>query len=34
MPGHAQLSVDLIAEEAREAAKLGLGGIILFGIPG
>src|SRR6476660_551483 len=33
MPGHAQLSVDLIAEEAREAAKLGLGGIILFGIP-
>jgi porphobilinogen synthase len=33
MPGHAQLSVDLIAEEARNAAKLGLGGIILFGIP-
>src|SRR5262245_7602300 len=33
MPGHAQLSVDLIAEEAREAAKLGLGGVILFGIP-
>jgi porphobilinogen synthase len=33
MPGHAQLSVDLIAEEAREAHKLGLGGIILFGIP-
>src|SRR5688572_16656529 len=33
MPGQAQLSVDLIAEEAREAAKLGLGGIILFGIP-
>jgi porphobilinogen synthase len=33
MPGHAQLSVDLIAEEAREAMKLGLGGIILFGIP-
>src|SRR5688572_236401 len=33
MPGHAQLSVDLIAEEAREAARLGLGGIILFGIP-
>jgi porphobilinogen synthase len=33
MPGHAQLSVDLIAEEARQAAKLGLGGIILFGIP-
>ena len=33
MPGHAQLSVDLIAEEACEAHKLGLGGIILFGIP-
>jgi porphobilinogen synthase len=33
MPGHAQLSVDLIAEEAREAVKLGLGGVILFGIP-
>jgi porphobilinogen synthase len=33
MPGHAQLSVDLIAVEAREAVKLGLGGIILFGIP-
>ena len=33
MPGQAQLSVDLIAAEAREAAKLGLGGIILFGIP-
>jgi porphobilinogen synthase len=33
MPGHAQLSVDLVAEEAREAARLGLGGVILFGIP-
>jgi len=33
MPGHAQLSVDLIAEEAKAAAKLGLGGVILFGIP-
>lgn len=33
MPGQAQLSCDLIAEEAREAKKLGLGGIILFGIP-
>jgi porphobilinogen synthase len=33
MPGHAQLSVDLIAEEAHEAKKLGLGGVILFGIP-
>lgn len=33
MPGHAQLSVDLIAEEVRQARSLGLGGIILFGIP-
>ena len=33
MPPHAQLSVDLIAGEAKEAAKLGLGGVILFGIP-
>src|SRR5688500_5512680 len=33
MPGNYQLSVDGIAAEAREAAKLGLGGIILFGIP-
>jgi porphobilinogen synthase len=33
MPGHAQLSVDLVAEEARQAVKLGLGGVILFGIP-
>jgi porphobilinogen synthase len=33
MPGHAQLSVDLVAEEAKAAAKLGLGGVILFGIP-
>jgi porphobilinogen synthase len=33
MPPHCQLSVDLIAEEAKEARKLGLGGVILFGIP-
>ena len=33
MPPHCQLSVDLIAEEVREAQKLGLGGVILFGIP-
>src|SRR5437763_10273119 len=33
MPGQSQLSIDNIAAEAREAAKLGLGGIILFGIP-
>ncbi len=33
MPPHAQLSVDQIAEEAKLASKMGLGGIILFGIP-
>jgi porphobilinogen synthase len=33
MPGHAQLSVDFIGEEVREAVRLGLGGVILFGIP-
>jgi porphobilinogen synthase len=33
MSGHYQLSPDLIAEEVREAAKLGLGGVLLFGIP-
>jgi porphobilinogen synthase len=33
MPGHFQLSVDQLAREVEEAAKLGLGGIILFGIP-
>ena len=33
MPPHAQLSVDNIAKEAKLAAKMGLGGIILFGIP-
>jgi porphobilinogen synthase len=33
MPGQAQLSPDLIAEEASQAARLGLGGVILFGIP-
>ncbi|NIL97203.1 MAG: porphobilinogen synthase, partial [Planctomycetales bacterium] len=33
MPGHFQLSPDLAAEEARQAAALGLGGLILFGIP-
>jgi porphobilinogen synthase len=33
MPGHAQLSPDLIAEEAQQAANLGLGGVLLFGIP-
>ena len=33
MPGHYQLSVDLLADEIRQAAGLGLGGVILFGIP-
>ncbi len=33
MPGHFQLSVDQLAGEVQEAAELGLGGVILFGIP-
>jgi len=33
MPGVAQLSVDVLVQEAERAAALGLGGIILFGIP-
>ncbi len=33
MPGQFQLSLDQIAVEAKEAQSLGLGGIILFGIP-
>jgi porphobilinogen synthase len=33
MPGHFQLSVDQLAAEMEEVARLGLGGIILFGIP-
>ena len=33
MPGNAQLSPDVLVEEIREAARLGLGGVILFGIP-
>ncbi len=33
MPGHCQLSVDELAKEVRQAAALGLGGVILFGIP-
>jgi porphobilinogen synthase len=33
MPGHAQLSIDRIVKEAEECRALGLGGIILFGIP-
>lgn len=33
MPGVHQLSIDRLAEAATEAAVLGLGGVILFGIP-
>src|ERR1700679_657929 len=33
MPGHCQLSPDLLADEVRAAAAAGLGGVILFGIP-
>ena len=33
MPGNFQLSIDELVKEAQEAAALGLGGIMLFGIP-
>jgi porphobilinogen synthase len=33
MPGNAQLSVDRLVDECREARSLGIGGVILFGIP-
>ncbi|HEX9484195.1 MAG TPA: porphobilinogen synthase, partial [Gemmatimonadaceae bacterium] len=33
MPGVAQTSVDEMLEDAREAAALGVGGVLLFGIP-
>jgi porphobilinogen synthase len=33
MPGHCQLSPDLLRDEIREVAQLGIGGVILFGIP-
>ncbi len=33
MPGHAQISVDQAVEKARKLASLGVGGLILFGIP-
>jgi len=33
MPGNFQLSPDLLVDEARQAASLGLGGVLLFGIP-
>ena len=34
MPGHAQLSVDEAVKEARNLAQRGVGGVILFGLPG
>lgn len=33
MPGNAQLSVDELVKECAEARSLGVGGVILFGIP-
>ena len=33
MPGHFQLSCDQLATEVKETASLGLGGVLLFGIP-
>ena len=33
MPGHSQLTLEDLAAEVREAEQLGLGGVILFGIP-
>jgi porphobilinogen synthase len=33
MPGNAQLSVDNLVKECTEAERLGIGGVILFGIP-
>lgn len=33
MPGHAQLSIDNLVRECEQARALGLGGVILFGIP-
>jgi len=33
MPGQAQLSVDLLVRECEEMRKLGIGGVMLFGVP-
>ncbi|MDJ0720596.1 MAG: porphobilinogen synthase [Desulfobacterales bacterium] len=33
MPGHAQLSVDLLTDKVREAADAGVPAVILFGLP-
>jgi porphobilinogen synthase len=33
MPPHCQLSIDMAVEECREVKSLGIGGVILFGLP-
>ncbi|MDJ0883007.1 MAG: porphobilinogen synthase [Desulfobacterales bacterium] len=33
MPGHAQMSVDLLVDKVREAADVGVPAVILFGLP-
>ena len=33
MPGHAQMSIDNLVREGEQCKSLGLGGVILFGIP-
>ncbi|MCP4189938.1 MAG: porphobilinogen synthase [Planctomycetaceae bacterium] len=33
MPGHAQITIDHLAKELEEVQQLGVGGVILFGIP-
>src|SRR5437764_1250334 len=33
MPGHAQLSIDKVVRECEQCKALGVGGVILFGIP-
>src|SRR2546428_13244052 len=33
LPGHARLSADRAVAQARELAQLGVGGVLLFGIP-
>ncbi len=33
MPGHAQITTDLLPAELEEVQRLGLGGVILCGIP-
>jgi porphobilinogen synthase len=33
MPGHSRLSPDLALQKSRELARLGVGGVLLFGVP-